>query len=245
MNRTLLSPRVWAVGAPLAVACLLTPFRETVAGTSMALVLVLVVVAVAVRGDRVAGLLASVVAAASFDFFLSVPYLRFDILDPVDVETAVLLVAVGVAVTELAQWGRRELDRAVRREGYLAGVAEAARLAGEGTDPAALAATVERMITDLLDLDTCRFDPAPARPDHPRVHTDGSVTWNGHPVDVDRDGLPTMDVIELPARDGAGVFRLVAATHVARPTLEQRRVAVTLAEQVGPHPTIDSPDTVA
>ena len=69
--------------------------------------LVTVVVAVAANGQRVAGLLAAVSAAAWFDFFLTQPYERFAITHREDIETTVLLVAVGAAVTKLAGRGRR------------------------------------------------------------------------------------------------------------------------------------------
>jgi hypothetical protein len=226
----------WAVLLPLTVAAALIALRGVLASTSMALILVLVVTAVAVRGDRAAGIVAAVVAAAAFDFFLTVPYLTFAIQDATNVETAVLLVAVGIAVTELAQWARRELERAGRSEAYLAGVATAARLAGEsaaGTGHGDLVGVVRRMITEVLDLDECRFTTDAPRPDRPRLRADGSVVWRGSVVDVDRDGLPTMDVVELPVGAGAGTFLLTASTRVRHPSPEQRRVAVTLASQLG------------
>jgi hypothetical protein len=48
----------------------------------------------------------------------------------------------------------------------------------------------------------------------------------------------------LPVRHAGivhGHFRLVAATRIARPTPEQRRVAITLADQVGAALATDSP----
>ena len=53
---------------------------------------------------------------------------------------------------------------------------------------------------------------------------------------VDRDGLPTDDDIALlVTRSGTtvGHFLLTSASHIARPTLEQRKVAILLADQVG------------
>lgn len=55
-----------------------------------------------------AGMAAAVSGAAWFDFFLTVPIHTFAIDDANDVEIAVLLVLVGVAVTEIALWGRRK-----------------------------------------------------------------------------------------------------------------------------------------
>ena len=99
----------WALGA----------VKDSVTNATAVLVLVLFVVAVACQGDRLAGLVAALSSAAAFDFYLTEPYQRFDIYDPNDVEAAVLLVLVGVGVTELALWGRRQQGRASRRAGYL------------------------------------------------------------------------------------------------------------------------------
>src|SRR5689334_7274010 len=97
-----------AVLAPVAVGALLSAMRTLITNNNAALVFVLVVVAVAASGYRAAGLLAAVVSAASFDFFLTQPYLRFAITERDDVEAFVLLALIGLAVTELALWGRRQ-----------------------------------------------------------------------------------------------------------------------------------------
>jgi hypothetical protein len=59
----------------------------------------------------------------------------------------------------------------------------------------------------------------------------------GRVVDVERDGLPSNDEIALVVRRAGvtlGHFRLTAAARVARPSLEQRRVAIPFADQVVP-----------
>jgi hypothetical protein len=64
------------------------------------------------------------------------------------------------------------------------------------------------------------------------LHSDGSVTRAGRIVDVDREGLPTDDVIAIPLpRPGSqpAYFAVIAASHVARPQPEQRQVAALLA----------------
>ena len=233
-SRTL--ARVAAVIVPIVVTVVLSVLRELMANSSAALVLVLVVVAVAVSGDRIAGVIAALVSAASFDYFLTQPYYQFAIVNRDDVETAVLLTAIGLVVTEIALWGRRQQARSSRREGYLAGVANAAGMAGAGLAAPEVIETVGRMISDVLDLDECRFDPTASVPDRPRLDRDGSITWRGREVDVQRDGLPTMDAIELPiGRDDVhGRYLLTSTSRVRRPDREQLLVAVTLAEQISP-----------
>lgn len=235
MNR---SPLVVAVAllAPLTACATLAPFRDDIANTNAALGLVLIVVGVAATGHRVAGLAASVSSAVWFDFFLTEPYQRFTIADRDDIETAVLLTVVGLGVTEIALWGRRQQARASSRAGYLDGVVSAARIvATAGASATIVADHVARQITDVLDIDGCRFDPAPGNGTLPRLNHDGTVTRHGYAVDVDRDGLPVDDEIELVVESGGvvrGRFLLTAATAVSRPDLERRLVAVILAHQV-------------
>lgn len=57
-----------ALAAPLVVVAVLLPFRASWSNTNVALLLVVTVVAVAALGNRVAGALAAVSAAAWFDF---------------------------------------------------------------------------------------------------------------------------------------------------------------------------------
>ncbi|MEO9153274.1 MAG: DUF4118 domain-containing protein [Lapillicoccus sp.] len=222
--------------APAAVAGLLALVRDHLSPATSVLVLVLVVVAVSTRGDRAAGLIAAVSSGVFFDLFLTSPYETLAISDPNDVEAFLLLVAVGVAVTELALWGRRQQARASRSTGYLDGVLSAAEsVASRDPEPEDLVALVRSELIDLLGLDDCRFAPHAASP-RVVVRPDGTVSRGGRDYDVARHGLPTDEEITLPVRLGGatvGAFVLVAATHVRRPRQEQLRVAVLLADQVG------------
>lgn len=226
-----------AVLAPVGACALLSLGRDLITNNNAALVLVLVVVAVAAIGDRLAGLVSALVSAAAFDFFLTQPYLQFAIDQRDDIEAAVLLGLIGLAVTEIALWGRRQQARASLRAGYLDGVVATAEVAASGSlPPAEVVELVGRQIDDLLGLDAVRFDPGSSAPDRPRLRPDGTVTWRGRVVDVEKEGLPTLDVIEL-AVTSAGVERgrylLTSTSAVRRPDRERRRVAVTLADQVG------------
>lgn len=239
--RLVLAP---AFVGPLVACALLALVREDVDDTNAGLVLVLLVVAAAATGRRSAGVVAALSSAAWFDFFLTRPYQTFAIDDRDDIETAVLLTLVGLAVTEIALWGRRHQARASAREGYLAGVVSSAELVASGSaPPAAVVEHVARQIGSVLDIDGVRFEPgAGPGPAHerarvrPRLQRDGTVTRPDVPMNVDRDGLPTNDEIELLVESGGvvrGRFYLTSATRIVRPTLEQRVVAVTLAQQVG------------
>jgi hypothetical protein len=216
----------------------LAAFRESVNNATSVLVLVLIVVAAAATGDRIAGIVAALSAGACFDVFLTQPYLRFTIKEPTDVEVTVLLVVVGVAVTEIALWGRRQQARASRRSGYLDGVLGTSKIISvRGTSHEALISHVADQIVQVLDLDECRFvlGRGPG-PQDVSIDHDGFVNRRGRRVNVERDGLPTDDLISLVVQQGEvvhGQFLLTAATRVVRPSVVQLQVAVLLADQVG------------
>src|SRR3954471_21619890 len=93
-----------AVGslASLTAAMVLVGFRGHIAPANVALVLVLFVLLGGVIGGRQAGVLSALVAAASFYFFHTRPYGSLKIADSSDLLTTVLLLAVGLAVGEIA-----------------------------------------------------------------------------------------------------------------------------------------------
>lgn len=224
--------------APLIFCVVLAAFRRDVTAAPAALVLVLVVVAAAATGDRLAGFVAALSSGAWFEFFFTVPFGRFTIADPNDIEVTGLLVLVGVAVTEIALWGRRQQARASRRSGYLAGVFGTSRIiAAPQTSPDALIEHVAHEIIQVMDIDDCQFVPgAGPGPQDATLGSDGQVTRRGHLVDVERDGLPTDEPIGLVVRQGDtrhGQFVLTASTRIVRPSVQQLEVAVLLADQVG------------
>jgi K+-sensing histidine kinase KdpD len=141
---------------PLALAAILVPFRAHFENTDAALVMLLMVVAVAAAGNRLAGYLAALSAAVWFDFFLTRPYQTFNITSRYDIETTVLLLIIGVAVTELAVWGRREHAAAGRRAGYLAGIGVTVEAVAAGEGPSELIEEVSGQLTRVLSLRSCR-----------------------------------------------------------------------------------------
>jgi K+-sensing histidine kinase KdpD len=224
------------LAAPLALTAVLIPFRDSFPNTDAALALVLVVVAVAAAGCRLAGILAAVSAAVWFDFFLTVPYERLTITRHTDIETTALILAVGIAVTEIAVRGRRQHMAAARRAGYLDGINTAARAVATGADPQLLIGQVCDQLTNLLGLSACRFqDGAAGIGNPPRLLRDGRVVTAGQTWDAELVGLPPGTDTELLAEAGGllqGRFLLTPKPD-ARPTLEQRLVAVGLADQAG------------
>jgi K+-sensing histidine kinase KdpD len=226
-----------AVGLPLIWCSVAAQFRDDLTSATDALVLVLVVVGIAATGDRTAGVVAAVSGGAWFDYFLTAPYNRFTIDDANDVEVTVLLVAVGIAVTEIVLWGRRQQARASKRAGYLDGILSTSQIVAGGLSSTELTDEVAAHLTDLLGVDVVRFVPGgEISADRPVLGEDGEVTVRGTQVNVAKDGLPTLDETSLAAQHHGvvhGQFLITASTDVVRPTLEKRRVAVLLANQVG------------
>jgi len=221
---------------PLALAAVLAPFRASFPDTDAALALLLTVVAVAANGNRLAGVLASASATVWFDFFLTRPYERFAIAGRTDIETTILLLVIGVAITEIAVWGRRQHAAASRRAGYLDGISAAARAVATGDSPAALIEQVSAQLTDLLSLSSCRFQYGVAGIGRPaRLQRDGRVTAGSRPRGFTLEGLPYGTDTELLVETGGllqGRFLMTPAPD-AHSTAEQRLIAIGFADQVG------------
>lgn len=225
--------RLVAVLVPPLLGLALWPAREGVDAAVNALLFVLLVVAVAATGDRVAGVLAAVSAAAWMDFFLIPPYLTFRIGRGEDIALALLFAVVGIAVTELAARARAQAAEVARRGGYVDGALQVLRIdpdQGSGRDRAQ---AICAEITRVLDIDECSYVVGPPAGGLPVLHDTGEVVQDGRRHDM-AAGLPTNTVVAIPVRHGRAVvghFRLVASTRIVRPTRDQLKVAVLLADQ--------------
>jgi uncharacterized protein DUF4118 len=226
-----------AVVAPFAVAAALAPWRSGVSASNAALVLVVVVVAVAAVGNRIAGAVAALSAALWFDFFLTEPFQRFTITDRADVETAVLLLVVGLAVSQLATRVRRLKVITITDAGYLKRIVETVDLAHRASSPRVIVEHVRGELVDLLQLRECRFEYGTLLGAPPRLERDGSIVWHRRAWDVERRGLPD-EAMELRTyRDGSYYGRfLMLGTPGVVPPLQARLVAITLADQVSAQP---------
>jgi len=223
-----------AVIAPLALAAVLLPWRGSWSNTNVALLLVVVVVAVACLGNRLAGALAAISAAAWFDFFFTVPYDRFAIRHPADVATFVLLLVVGITVSQLAARARRLRAETVAAAGYFARIVDSAALTQRAGAPHDVVEHVRGQLIALLDLEACRFEYGMLIGRPPRLEPDGSVlTRYGH-YPVDEFGLPDEEVELRTFSNAEYVGRFMMTPRPgARPALRARLVAVALADLAG------------
>jgi uncharacterized protein DUF4118 len=221
-----------ALLAPLCVSAILVPFRSSFPNTDAALVLVVVIVAVAANGQRLSGLVAAASAAVWFDFFLTRPYEHFSIAHRADIETTLLLLLVGAAVTEIAVRRRRDRAIALTDEAYLAAIGQTADLVAAREPARAVIDQVTVHLLALLDLRGCRFERF-SFGGLPRLEADGQLHLEGRVWDVDRDGMPARS-IEVLAGNRSGTYGrfVLEPTPGAVVSLAARQVAGILVAQV-------------
>ncbi len=227
---------VWLppIVAPIAVALALIPARGHLQTADDALILVLVTVAIASGGRRAAAALCALVAAISFDFFLTRPYQSFRISGNRDLITELLFLVVGLLVGELAARGQRHRRAAAEGRldlGRLHDLAE--RIAG-GEEPDFVVMAVATELRELLSLEDCRFVWDPPTGKGASIDPDGTVRLNPLQWPTASAGLPTRQV-ELPVRGGGRNVGTFILTPTAALPISQERcvVAVALADQLG------------
>jgi hypothetical protein len=219
---------------PLAIAMVFVPLRDDIDSANVALILVTAVVGAAVFGGRQAGATAAIVSALSFDFFYTRPYGRLSIASRDDVETTLLLLLVGLLVGHIATRGRGARRSADERESEIKRIHRVANLAARGEQAADVIMAAQAELMSLLDLEDCRFEAPPFKAALPRLDRSGALT--GHEFHLHDNGfaLPTVGA-ELPVLGRGqllGRFVLDPKPNVGV-SLEQRVVAVALADQVG------------
>jgi hypothetical protein len=222
---------VGVVVVPIVVVAALVPVRDHVRNTNLALVLVLVVLAVAVIGGRLAGVVVGVVVAIAFDFFLTYPYQSFTIDRADDVQTTLLLAAVGLVGGELVERARRSRADADGRRQQVERFERRAELASWGERPGRLISRSQDELTDMLGLVDAAYRHGPAPSDVSVLTHDGARVPSG-PSSVGGD------VVALPVRAhgrDVGHFILVfsQATVGMSVSADRRHAAVAVADQLG------------
>lgn len=247
MSRNLRDPGLAVIAGllgPALLAAVLLPVRSGQANTDVALLLVVVVVAVAAAGSRLAGAVAALSAAAWFDFFFTRPYERFTITKAADVKAAVLLLIVGLAVSQLAARARRLQVIAVTDADHLARIHDVAELTQSVRSADTVVGCVKEQLTDVLDLRECRFEYGALLGHPPRLEQDGTVTVGRRSWDVDHKGLPDEEIELRTFGNGRFYGRfMLRPTPGSAPSRQARLVAVTLADQAGR--ALDTAETAA
>ena len=219
--------------APIATALVLTPWRGRSDTADNALFLVVVVVAVASTGRRVAALISAVVAALSFDFFLTRPYSSFRITRHQDFVTELLLLVVGVAVGELAARGRGHLRQATESTETVALLHSVTELVATGQEPRQVISAALGELQQLLSLTDCYFtrrDPGSLA----RISPQGELRVASQTWSTEHLGLPTSRV-DLPVRAQGWLLGhfVLTPTHGQPVTGQRLLTAVAIADLVG------------
>jgi K+-sensing histidine kinase KdpD len=199
-----------AFAASLLIGVGIEPFRRTVGLENVVPVYLLVVILTAAAGGRLAGLIAAVSAALSYDFFLTTPYHQLVIDSASQVITVGLLLATGVAASLVGRARRRLTLAAGGHAALLRLLNTVAATAASGGNPDRVAAEGIRQL-----LGARRVAVHRATPDGVRLTVD--VGADAAPLDV--DDLPHLDQsghVERPRRPaGAGMVRWIARDHGA------------------------------
>jgi K+-sensing histidine kinase KdpD len=218
---------------PVVVAAAMVPVRTSFAATAAALVLVAVNVAIALWGTRLSGMVAALSAALSFDFFLTRPYERLAISHRPDIETTVAIFVIGLIVTEMAARGHHHRDVASEEAEHLALLHQMAEMVATGEPLGAVLARANRDLIELLDLQSCHYQPGAAQRPGAVFDGNGEVIYGGVRWGVATMGLP--EEVDLPVQHGGHVLGrfVLEPTDGQQLTLERRMVAVAVADQVG------------
>lgn len=223
-----------AVLGPIAVSIVLVAVRSEFFPPNAALVLVLTVVSAAIVGGRIGGAVSAVVASTCFDFFFTRPYYSFTIDSRDDVETTIVLLAVGLVVGELVVRARRSRRAAFRSRREIDQIRRVAELAAGAGPSGRLVNIVEREIVELLDARGARFERPPFSSVLPLLGHE-SVTIPGPASDQPSGPGNEVAIPVWGRRREIGRIVVVlqhASSGIALPP-EDRVLAIALADQLG------------
>ena len=171
----------------------------------------------------------------SFEFFFTRPYYSLRINSADDVETTLILLAIGLAVGQLAVHARHTRHLASRGRDELASMRRVAERVSAGASERELIDLVVHEITGLLDLVACRFEVEATGPVLPLLERSGRIESSHRRVGPDGElALPPLGVRLPVVGDGHQVGWLVLDPNpTLGVTVEARLVAVALADQLG------------
>lgn len=219
---------------PIVVASLLVLVRDHMARSNSALVFVVVVVVAAALGGRWTGVVAAVVSAISYDFFLTRPYGSLKIDSGEDIVATVLLLAVGLIVGEVVVWAHRGHRRSRRGSSEIQRLHRVAEQVAAGHDSGTVVASVCEELTEMLSLLSCVFEPPPYRSELPRLERNGSIDMPRRRFVRGEFTLPA-EGVEIPVLGrGRELGRLALEPDPdVGVSIEERIVAIALSDQLG------------
>ena len=215
------------------VGVVTVPARAWLGPANIALLLVIVVVAAAATGRRIVALATALAGALVFDVLHTEPYGSLAIARRQEVITVVLVLVVGIAVAEVATWGRRQRTTAERTVSDVSILRSVAEVAAEGEEPEYVVITAAYWLRQLLDLTDCRLEHGRRDPNRAVLTTSGEVTVG--PVVWDTEsGMPPGEIDLTVRGDGREIGRFVLAARTGAKVHPDRLLtAVALADLVG------------
>lgn len=230
-----------ALGAllTLALAAALVGVRGEVASEIVVLLFALVVVVLARFTSRSGAIASALMAAASFDFFFTKPYLSLKIADSRDIAVTVALLAVGLVASGLSTRATRDRRIASQSEFDADAIDRILEVAAtRSSEDVQIAVRVE--LLTLLHLSDCWFSVEPVA--LPALGPHGSlsgprVVHRGDGFELPHDGV-LIPVEARGTRLGALVCMPVPGDGIS---LARRRTAVVAARILGLAMTADRP----
>ena len=222
----------WAVALvlPAAVGAALLPVRSTMQASNVSLVLVVVIVLAAMTGGRSGGVVAALSAFTVFDVLFTRPYGSFVINQRGDVETAVLLVVVGLIAGELVVRVRTSESRAAASRADTERVRRLSAIAAGSGSRGALIRHVERELIELLGVEDCRFESAPFAQEFP------ALQYSSVRIPSSESSTPEVSWVAIPVVGQGhtlGRFLVDLPGYGMRTDPSSRGLAVALADQLG------------
>lgn len=233
LMRTADDPTGIALGALLtfAVSAALVGIRGEVSPEVIVLLLALLVVIAGRATNLIGAIVSATVAATSFDFFFTRPYLTLRIDSAKDIEVTIVLLAVAVVAGGVSARTRRERRAALSHDMDVDALRRVLDIAGErSTEDVELAVRAE--LLKLLELSECTFSftdvdlpelgATGALPRSPLVHRRGGFQLPEHGFVV--------PVVAVGQRVGGLICTPVPGVGI---DLARRRTAVAVAHILG------------
>jgi Domain of unknown function (DUF4118) len=225
---------VFSAAAPFAVALALVPVRGHVPNATVALALAVLVTVLGAVGTRGTAALAAISAGVGFDVFHTHPYGSLTITRGQDIETTVLLLAVGLVVGQVAARNRRYRVLVAETSYDLGRIHAVAEMVAAGAPVDQVVLAVSNELADLLGLQACRFDSHFANDGGPFIERHGAVTWGALRWGFATTGLPHHDITLVVQYQGLPLGRFVLlAPPGKRVSGDQLVAAVALADLAG------------
>ncbi|MCU1395557.1 MAG: histidine kinase [Ilumatobacteraceae bacterium] len=222
--------------AALLAAGLLGRVRSDVGSTNVAVVLATIVVIAALAG-RITGIVTAMTAAVSYNYFHTAPYHSLRINGGRDILTVVLLAVLGLIVSELSAWRRRNTVNARRLQESAHSLEDVVGMIATGADAGEVRSVVEATLTEALGLRECRFEPLDRQsPVSSRyvLPRSGSLVSPSMHVGIGGFELPESGAA-IEVVNGTNVFGHLVLVPDSRhgSNLESRRAAIALADLLG------------